>query len=101
MSEDATPIQAGLPAITQASVKVMESATEEIEEGDRAELLGAALSELTKRQRYVLEQHFLRGRTMRDLAAELGVTHQAIQQIEQKALRRLRLFSGLERKLAA
>ena len=58
--------------------------------------LEAALSKLDARERLVLEgRHALNGteqRTLSSLAAQLGVSRQLVQQLEQRALRKLRLY---------
>lgn len=49
-----------------------------------------ALAELPDEQRWVLVQHYLRGRTMRDLAAEIGSSAPTLSRRHQAALEALR-----------
>jgi RNA polymerase sigma factor (sigma-70 family) len=45
---------------------------------------------LTDRQRHIVVQRHLRGRTLEDVATELGVSRQAVSRCELKALDHLR-----------
>lgn len=51
-----------------------------------------ALTRLTARERYILEEHIMYERyTLDELAFKLGVSRQRVNQIEQEALRKLRI----------
>lgn len=49
-----------------------------------------ALSEVTPRERYILEEHYFKGRTLEDIGIDLEMTKEGIRQIEIKAMRKLR-----------
>lgn len=44
---------------------------------------------LTERQRYVVEQRIMRGRTLKEIGNDLGVTRERVRQIEQIALSKI------------
>jgi RNA polymerase sigma factor (sigma-70 family) len=59
------------------------------------EVIERLLAQLTSRERYVLRSRFGWGRefeprTLRDIAAELGVSRERVRQLEERALRKLR-----------
>ncbi len=58
--------------------------------GERAEAVRAALDRLPERERLVLSRAFFDERSLRDIAAELGVTESRICQLRAQALARLR-----------
>lgn len=48
------------------------------------------LSVLDERQRYIIEQHYLEDKTLKDLGVELDVTRERVRQLKNKALEKLR-----------
>jgi RNA polymerase sigma factor for flagellar operon FliA len=58
--------------------------------GERAEALRRALDELPSRERLILSRSFFEEQSLRDIAAELGVTESRICQLRAQALARLR-----------
>jgi len=52
--------------------------------------LEEALSTLTERQRKILHERFFSGKTLKKIACELGISSKRVDDIERKALRRLR-----------
>lgn len=56
----------------------------------QAEHVRRAVSRLPKRERYVVEQHFYRGRDLAELTADLGVGAARVSQLKTRALQRLR-----------
>ncbi len=63
------------------------------EEFDRVE---RAMSRLETRERWILEQRLMYGKTLVQVGAQLGVTKERVRQIQIKATRRLRVVLGLE-----
>ncbi|WP_235933783.1 sigma-70 family RNA polymerase sigma factor [Agromyces humi] len=57
---------------------------------ERLQYLDAAVTSLPERMRYIIETIYLEGRTVGEVAAELGVTHSAVSQQKTEALRLLR-----------
>lgn len=57
---------------------------------ERTGYLRAAVAALPERMRYVVEEIYLRERTVKELAEELGATHSAISQQRSEAIRLLR-----------
>ncbi|MCD7890126.1 MAG: sigma-70 family RNA polymerase sigma factor [Oscillospiraceae bacterium] len=55
-----------------------------------------AMDVLTKKQRYVITEHFLNGVSYKEIAEDLGITRQAVRDTAEKALRRMRKY--LEKK---
>jgi len=55
-----------------------------------------ALSQLSERERFVIEQLFWDGWTEAEIAQELGISQQMVSKIKGKALRKLReMLNGL------
>ena len=54
-------------------------------------LVWILLEKLSERERYVIEQRYLHDRSQRDIAAEMNVSYQYIQQTEAIALERMRV----------
>lgn len=59
-----------------------------------------AITTLPARSQTILEQHFIHGRTMTDIAGELGVTKQAVFAAKDAALRKLRHHPLLRKEAA-
>jgi RNA polymerase sigma factor for flagellar operon FliA len=57
---------------------------------ERVQYLRAAVTALPARMRYVIEEIYLAGRTVKELAAELGSTHAAVSQQRAEAIRLMR-----------
>lgn len=57
---------------------------------ERVKYLRAAVSALPAKMRYVVEEIYLAGRTVKDVAAELGSTHAAVSQQRSEAIRLMR-----------
>jgi RNA polymerase nonessential primary-like sigma factor len=69
-----------------------ESPLHALERVQREELTEALLEKLTDRQRLVLRERYVEGKTLDEIGAREGVTRERIRQIENKALSRLRTF---------
>jgi RNA polymerase sigma factor for flagellar operon FliA len=57
---------------------------------ERVQYLRAAVTALPAKMRYVVEEIYLAGRTVKELAAELGSTHAAVSQQRAEAIRLMR-----------
>lgn len=57
---------------------------------ERVKYLRAAVAALPEKMRYVVEEIYLAGRTVKELAAELGSTHAAVSQQRAEAIRLMR-----------
>jgi RNA polymerase sigma factor for flagellar operon FliA len=57
---------------------------------ERVKYLRAAVTALPEKMRYVVEEIYLAGRTVKELAAELGSTHAAVSQQRAEAIRLMR-----------
>lgn len=57
---------------------------------ERSVVVAAAVAALPDRMRYIVEEVYLRERTVKELAEELGMTHSAISQQRSEAIRLLR-----------
>lgn len=57
---------------------------------ERVKYLRAAVKALPEKMRYVVEEIYLAGRTVKELAAELGSTHAAVSQQRAEAIRLMR-----------
>lgn len=57
---------------------------------ERVKYLRAAVTALPAKMRYVIEEIYLAGRTVKELAAELGSTHAAVSQQRAEAIRLMR-----------
>jgi RNA polymerase sigma factor (sigma-70 family) len=55
-----------------------------------------ALSVLTERERIVIERRCMHEDGLREIGEDIGVTHEAVRLIEQRALRKLRAVMGFE-----
>jgi RNA polymerase sporulation-specific sigma factor len=73
-----------------------ESNVDEFEAADRIAKVRAALAGLKEQEALVLAGRYFHELTQIEIAAQLGVTRQRVQQIEAKAIKRLRRYSGLE-----
>ncbi len=62
----------------------------QIDQAELATMLGKALDTLNHRQKYVLTERYLNGKTLSEIAVKMSVGPERIRQIEAKALRRLR-----------
>ena len=60
-------------------------------------LLVACLADLTEEERSVLWLRHVKGMTLRKIAISMGVTHEWVRQIQERALRRARLSSRVAR----
>jgi len=60
------------------------------DEVDAAETIPLLLVQLSRRPRFVIEAYYLAGRTLADIARELGVTESRVSQIHTQALRQMR-----------
>jgi len=60
------------------------------DEVDAAETIPLLLVQLSRRPRFVIEAYYLAGRTIADIARELGVTESRVYQIHTQALRQMR-----------
>ena len=67
---------------------------------EEIETLHKNLDELTERQRQILIMAVVKGIKREDIAAELGMTHQAVTDFLTRSLRRLRKMYGVEVKEA-
>ena len=63
---------------------------EELERELNSSQLRAALETLPERNRYVVEQHYLQGRTHTEIGKELGMTRAGATELNRKGLRQLR-----------
>jgi RNA polymerase sigma factor FliA len=59
-------------------------------EVDAAETVPLLLIQLSRRRRFVIEAHYLAGRSLANIAQELGVTESRVSQIHTLALRQMR-----------
>ncbi|MFW8745601.1 sigma-70 family RNA polymerase sigma factor, partial [Mesorhizobium japonicum] len=57
---------------------------------ERSAVIGSAVAALPDRMRYIVEEVYLRERTVKELAEELGMTHSAVSQQRSEAIRLLR-----------
>jgi RNA polymerase sigma factor FliA len=57
---------------------------------ERSAVIGSAVAALPDRMRYIVEEIYLRERTVKELADELGMTHSAVSQQRSEAIRLLR-----------
>jgi RNA polymerase sigma factor FliA len=57
---------------------------------DSAETVPYLLAALSRRSRFVIEAYYLAGRSLADIARELGVTESRVSQIHTQALRQMR-----------
>jgi RNA polymerase sigma factor FliA len=57
---------------------------------ERSAVIGSAVAALPDRMRYIVEEVYLRERTVKELADELGMTHSAVSQQRSEAIRLLR-----------
>ena len=57
---------------------------------DAAETVSLLLAVLSRQRRFVIEAYYLAGRTLADIARELGVTESRVSQIHTQALRQMR-----------
>lgn len=75
-----------------------------VSEADERRALAAAIETLDARERRVLEMRFGlrsgREHTLEDIARHLGITRKRVRQLEDRALRRLRLRTGRQRRAA-
>ncbi len=75
-----------------------ENYVEKIEEEDEkihnAKLIKEALSKLTEKERYVIEKRILdeNPKTLQEIGDDLGITRERVRQIEEKALKKLKLL---------
>jgi RNA polymerase sigma factor (sigma-70 family) len=60
------------------------------EQGDVMELMNAALAELPERDRQILKDLYIEGKTLREIGESLGITHQGVFQIRERSLNKLR-----------
>ncbi|MGE5690052.1 MAG: RNA polymerase sigma factor RpoD/SigA [Pseudomonadota bacterium] len=69
---------------------------EQAEAAEQRERVLRALEQLPERERFVLEQRFFAagGRTLEEIAAEVGVTRERVRQLEQQALRKLTVLAA-------
>jgi len=63
---------------------------ESLLDSERTAYLRAAVDALPERMRYVVEQVYLAGRSVKEIAAELGTTHSAVSQQRAEGIRLLR-----------
>ncbi len=70
---------------------------EEYQQAETKQTLDEVLGTLTARERSVLAARFWDGTTQAEIAEEMGLTAQCISKIEQKALRRLRHPSRIDK----
>lgn len=71
-------------------------AADQAETADRAERLESAMARLPDKLQTVLRRRFFEHKTHGEIGDEMGVTRQAVQQMEVRAVRRLRDRGGLE-----
>ncbi|MDL9977852.1 sigma-70 family RNA polymerase sigma factor [Microbacterium sp. ASV49] len=73
------------------SVPAMQAAPdEEAERAEYSDLLGRAVAALPERMRFIILAVYFEDRAIKDIAAELGVTHSAVSQQRTQAVRLLR-----------
>lgn len=70
------------------------SVAELVEDKLELELLTAALEKLDPDERSLIDALFYKDRTVRDYAAEIGVSHQAVVKRKQKVIEKLRSIMG-------
>lgn len=70
---------------------------EKMDEALTREAITAALGRLRPRHRRVITGRYLKHRTTRDIALEMGCSQQAVSQMEAEALRRLRFDDGIKK----
>jgi RNA polymerase sigma factor (sigma-70 family) len=63
------------------------------DENHRGMFIAHMLSRLSKRERYILEQRYMRseGKTLKKIGRELGISGERVRQCESKAIKRLRV----------
>jgi RNA polymerase sigma factor (sigma-70 family) len=64
---------------------------------DLRKLLASSIALLTERQQYILKSLYFDHRSLKDIAEELGVSHQGVHAIAVGALKRLRRMPDIQR----
>lgn len=84
--------EAGWASLSEALGIPDSDAAEELKRAEARAFLGAMLPKLKKRQRTVLEMHYLEGLTLQEVADSIHVTDGRAGQIERDSLRNLRII---------
>lgn len=97
--EEKRPLLEKIPDNRPDFVEVLE---EEDEAMHKKELINAALSKLSDKERFIIENRILKEEplTLQTIGEQLGITRERVRQIEESALKKLKKFIGSENNIS-
>ncbi len=97
--EEKRPLLEKIPDNRPDFVEVLE---EEDEAMHKKELINAALSKLSDKERFIIENRILKEEplTLQTIGEQLGITRERVRQIEESALKKLKKFIGSDNNIS-